>query len=57
MVQIPYLLTYGQCFFLDKNLIGAIKSLVLESRRSCVSSNTVLLEENNLSPITDWLFS
>ena len=33
------------------------KSLVFESGGLCASSNTVLEEENNLLPITDWLFS
>ena len=32
------------------------KTLVLESRKPCASSNTVLLEEINLLPIIDWLF-
>ena len=31
------------------------KSLVLESRRPSASSNTLLQEENNLPPNTDWL--
>ena len=32
------------------------KSLGLESQRPYASSNIVLKEENNLPPITDWLF-
>ena len=42
-IRIPYL---GKQF----------KSLVLQSRRPCASSNTVLQRGNNLPPITDWFF-
>ena len=49
MMAIPYL------DILSMRLSGQV-SLVSESRRPCTSSNTELYEENNLPPITDWLF-
>ena len=49
-------LTYGQCFFLDKCLIEAILVTCFGTQRPYASSNIVLEEENNLTTITDWLF-
>ena len=44
-------------FFWTRASYEQFKSFVFESRRLCASSNTGLWEENNLPPITDWLFS
>ena len=49
--------TDDNAFFSTIDSYEEFKSLVLESRSSCASSNTFLLEENNLSLITDWLYS
>ena len=56
-MQIPYLDIWSMLLSVGKMPHKEqFKSLVLESQKPCASSNTVLLVENNLPPITKWLF-
>ena len=55
-MQIPYLEIWSMLISGQSSSQEQFKALVLESQRPCPSSNTVIYEESNLPPITDWLF-
>ena len=55
-MKIPYLDLWSMLLSGQNASQEQFKSLVLESQRSCASSNTALQGENKLPPITYWLF-
>ena len=57
MMQKYSIMIYDQYFFWASASDKQLKSFVLESQRPCASLNPVLLKEDKLPLITDWLLS